>query len=83
MKIKVGDLICVIRITSLGIGEKMNSNENFCVGDLLLTVDDNASVIYSKDPHYHFVSSKTGNSIYWHREDFFDEASSLFKKVDI
>jgi len=83
MKIKVGDLLCVIRATSLGIGEDMKLNEDFYVGDLLLTVDDNASVGYSRQPHFHFFSSKTGNSIYWHREDFFDEGSSLFKKVDM
>jgi hypothetical protein len=83
MKIKVGDLLCVIRKTSLGIGEDMNSNEYFYVGDLLLTVDNNASVGYSKDPHFRFISSKTGNSIYWRCRDFFDEGSSLFKKVEM
>ena len=83
MKIKVGDLLCVIRKTSLGIGDDMKILEHFRVGDLLLTVDDNASVHYSKEPHFHFVSSTTGNSIYWHCEDFFDDGSKLFKKVDI
>jgi hypothetical protein len=83
MKIKVGDLLCVIRKTSLGIGEDMNSNEYFYVGDLLLTVDNNALICHSKNPHFHFISSKTGNSIYWHCEDFLLEGSSLFKKVEM
>jgi hypothetical protein len=83
MKIKVGDLLCVIRKTSLGIGEDMNLHEDFYVGDLLLTVDDNTSICQSKEPHFHFFSSKTGNSIYWDYEDFLLEGSSLFKKVDI
>jgi hypothetical protein len=84
MKIKVGDLVSLRINTPLGIGEKMAPNEEFVIGDLLLTIDDNKTISYQgNQPHYHFISAKTGSSIYWPCKDLETEFNYFFKKVEI
>jgi hypothetical protein len=85
MKIKVGDLISLRINTPLGIGEKMAPNEQFEIGDLLLTIDDNKRISYlgDKTAHYHFISAKTGSSIYWPCSDLESEFHYFFNKVQI
>jgi hypothetical protein len=61
-----------------------NTDEYFNVGDLFLVADDKAidEKWYPQHYCYHFISAKTGSSIYWDKDDLEEQGcSKWFKKV--
>lgn len=80
----IGDLVEFQRNVPLSIRDD-NTNEYFNVGDLFLVVDVDALVEnYPKQRCYHFISAKTGSSIFWDREDLEDYGPlTFFKKVEV
>lgn len=80
----VGDLVQMVEDTHLSTGMKWEGSENFYKGDLLLVAEIDAVIDQSGAFHYHFISAKSGNSIYWGRQELQEHADTkYFEKVKV
>lgn len=83
-KFQPGNLIEMLQADELCIGQGMGEqNESFNPGDLLLVVENDAVIDQHGGIYYHFISSKSGNSIYWDRDDLDAYENPYFKKVEV
>lgn len=81
-KFQPGNLVEMLVADGLGIGTAMDEIEYCNPGDILLVAENNA-VIDRRGAYYHFISAKSGNSIYWDREELDSYEDPYFKKVEI
>jgi hypothetical protein len=82
-KFQPGNLIEMLQADELCIGARTgDENESFNPGDLLLVIENDAVIDDHGGIFYHFISAKSGNSIYWDREDL-DSYNNYFKKVEV
>lgn len=83
-KFQPGNLIEILVADELCIGAAMGEqNESFNPGDLFLVAENDAVIDKHGGTYYHFISAKSGNSIYWDREDLDAYENPYFKKVEV
>lgn len=83
-KFQPGNLIEILVADELTIGAEMgDKNESFNPGDILLVAENDAVIDQHGSIFYHFISAKSGNYIYWDREDLDSYENSYFKKVEV